>query len=168
MRYIVLAVLFLLSLTLQGTVFHFWSWSGIKPDLPMLLTMYIAMHNRPAFAGIVGLIFGLCVDLYLGRYLGMYTLTLTIVALISSWLAERWYRENFLLTVFLVFLVSVVGQFIVGFLGLAAGLPWSSGGILRLVFGISLYNALLVPLTYPWMHHSFLHGVLRYRPKYER
>jgi rod shape-determining protein MreD len=160
--------MFLLSLILPGTLFHFLSWSGIKPDLLMLLTIYIAMHHRMSASVYWGLGAGLLEDMYLGRYIGMYAFTLVVVAFLSNWLSERWYRENYLLTIFLVFCVSAAGQFIVAFLGLGSGLQWSLGDIVRLVFGVALYNALLVPITYPWIHRSFLHGWLRYRPKYER
>lgn len=168
MRYVLIAVMFLLCLILPGTVFHFWSWSGIKPDLLMLLTIYIAMHHRLPSSVLWGLGAGLIEDLYLGRYIGMYTLTLAVVAFLSYWLAERWYRENFLLTTFMVFLVTAVGQILIAFLSLGAGLQWSPGDIARLVIGVSFYNAVLVPITYPMIHRSFLRGWLRYRPRYER
>ena len=168
MRYTMIAVMFLLSLILPGTLFHFWSWSGIKPDLLMLLTIYIAMHNRLSTSMYWGLGAGLLADLYLGRYIGMYTLTLAVVAYLSYWLAERWYQENFILTTFMVFLVTAVGQTIVAGLSLGAGLHWAVDDIRNLVFGISIYNALLVPLTYPFIHRSFDQGWLRYRPRYER
>lgn len=168
MRYVLIAVMFLLSLILPGTVFHFWSWSGIKPDLLMLLTIYIAMHHRLTTSMFWGLGAGLLEDLYLGRYIGMYTLTLVMVAFLSNWLAERWYKENYILTTFMVFLVTAVGQVLIAFLSLGAGLQWPLSDIVHLVFGISLYNAVLVPITYPFIHRSFLHGWLRYKPKYER
>jgi rod shape-determining protein MreD len=168
MRYVLIAFMFLLSLILPGTLFHFWSWSGIKPDLLMLLTIYIAMHHRLSSSILWGLGAGLLEDLYLGRFIGMYMLTLILVAYLSYWFAERWYRENFLLTTFMVFLVTTVGQVVVAFLSLGAGLQWSIGDIGRLVIGVSVYNAILVPVTYPWIHRSFLLGWLRYRPRYER
>ena len=168
MRYVLIAVMFLLSLILPGTLFHFWSWSGIKPDLLMLLTIYIAMHHRLPSGLLWGLGAGLLEDLYLGRYIGMYTLTFAVVAALSYWLAERWYRENFLITTFIVLIATSAGQILVAFLSLGAGLHWSPTDISRLVIGVSLYNAILVPLTYPWIHQSFVRGRLRYRPRYER
>ena len=168
MRYVIIVVMFLLSLTLPGTVFHFWAWSGIKPDLLMLLTIYMAMHHRLPSSLLWGLGAGLLEDLYLGRYIGMYTLTLVVVAFLSYWLAERWYRDNFILTTFMVFIVTFAGQVVVAFLSLGAGLHWSLGDIGQLVIGVALYNAILVPVTYPLIHRSFLHGWLRYRPRYER
>lgn len=168
MRYLMLSLMFLLSLILPGTLFYFWGWSGIKPDLVMLLVIYYALHNRLQAGAIWGLGSGILQDLYLGRYVGMFTLTLTVVALLSGWMAQRWYRENFLLTIVMVFTATVTGQLMIAFLSLGAGLPWSFRDILRLVFGVGVYNALLVPVTYPWVHRSFLQGWLRYRPKYER
>jgi rod shape-determining protein MreD len=91
-----------------------------------------------------------------------------VVAFSSYWLAERWYRENFLLTTFMVFLVTAVGQIMIAFLSLGAGLQWSLGDIGRLVIGVSCYNAVMVPITYPLIHRSFLRGWLRYKPRYER
>jgi len=168
MRYGLIAVMFLLSLILPGTVFHFWSWSGIKPDLLMLLTIYIAMHHRLASGVYWGLGAGLLEDLYLGRYIGMNTLTLAVVAFLGYWFAQRWYRENYILTIFLVFLVTAVGQILLAFLSLGAGLQWPLGDITRLVIGVSVYNTVLVPFTYPFIHRSFERGWLRYKPRYER
>jgi len=168
MRYGLIAIMFLLSLILPGTVFHFWSWAGIKPDLLMLLTIYIAMHHRLSSSVFWGLGAGLLKDFFLGRHIGMYTLTLAVVALLSYWLAERWYRENFVLTTFMVFLVTAVGQIMIAFLSLGAGLKWPLLDIGRLVIGISFYNAVLVPITYPLIHRSFVRGWLRYKPRYER
>lgn len=168
MRYVLITIMFLLSLILPGTVFHFWAWSGIKPDLLILLTIYIAMHHRLSSGVLWGLGAGLLEDFYLGRYIGLYMLTLAVVAFLSYWLSERWYRDNFLLTTFMVFIVTAAGQVVVAFLSLGAGLLWSLGDIGQLVIGVALYNAILVPVTYPLIHRSFLHGWLRYQPRYER
>lgn len=168
MRYFLIAVMYLLSLILPGTLFHYWSWSGIKPDLLMLLTIYIAMHHSLRSGVFWGVGAGLLQDLYWGRYIGMYTLTLAVAAFLSCWFSKHWYRENFILTTFMVFLVTAVGQIMIAFLSLGVGLPCSLGDIMRLVIGISVYNAVLVPITYPVIHRSFLSGWLRYRPKYER
>lgn len=168
MRYFIMLGMLLLSLILPGTVFYFWSWGGIKPDLIMLFTIYMALHHRPVSGALWGLGAGILEDLYLGRHFGMYSLTLTGVALLSSWLAQRWYRENYALTTLLVFLVTFMGQTLIAFLSLGVGVQWTVTDALRLAMGVSLYNAILVPISYPWIHRSFLKGWLKYRPKYER
>ncbi|HVJ49791.1 rod shape-determining protein MreD [Desulfitobacterium sp.] len=168
MRYLLMLSMLLLSLILPGTVFSFWSWDGIKPDLIMLFTIYMALHHRPLYGAFWGLGAGILEDFYLGRHFGMYSLTLTGVALLSSWLAQRWNRENFPLITLLVFLVTFAGQVFVAFLSLGVGVQWTINDALRLITGVALYNAILVPVSYPWIHHSFGKGWLKYRPKYER
>ena len=168
MRYVLITLMFAFSLILPGTVFHFLSWSGVKPDLLMLLTIYMAIHHRRPASLLWGVGAGLLEDLYFGRYIGMYALTLFIVAFAANWLTQRWYRDNFILTTFMVFLVTSLGQICVVFLSLGAGLQWSIGDILQMIFGVALYNSILVPITYPLIHRSFQHGWLRYRPRYER
>lgn len=168
MRYLLMLVMLLLSLILPGTVFYFWSWGGVKPDLIILFTIYIALHHRPMSGALWGLGAGVLEDLYLGRYFGMYSLTLTGVALLSSWLAQRWNRGNFPLITLLAFWVTLAGQILIALLSLGVGVQWTLNDALRLMIGVSLYNAILVPISYPWIHRSFLKGWLKYRPKYER
>lgn len=168
MRYFLIAIMLVFCLILPGTVFYFWNWAGIKPDLVMLLVIYIALHSRLLPGAFWGLGIGILEDLYLGHFLGMYAFTLTAVALLSNWLAQRWYRENFLFINLLVFGVSVAGQLIAVFLSLGAGMHWQLGAIFSVSIGTAFYNVILVPATYPLIHRSFLYGRLRYRPKYEQ
>ena len=168
MRYFFIAIMLLLSLFLPGTLFYFWSWGGIKPDLLMLLTIYMALHHRNIPSALFGLGTGVIADLYFSRNLGMYATSLLVVAMLTNWLSKRWYKDNFLLITGLVFLVTFAGQVIIAFLSIGSGAHWSFIHALRLSFGISLYNSFLVPITYPWIHRSFTSGFLRYRPKYER
>ncbi len=168
MRYLLIAIMFILSLILPGTLFHYLSWWGIKPDLLMLLTIYIAMHHSLRSGVIWGFGAGLLQDLYMGRYIGMYTFTLAVVAFLSCWFTKHWFKDNYILSTVMVFLVTAAGQILIAFLSLGAGLQSSLGDIVRLVIGVSAYNAVLVPITYPVIHRSFLSGWLRYRPRYER
>lgn len=168
MRYVIITLMLILSLILPGTVFYFWSWGGIKPDLIMLFTIYMALHHNTMPGALWGLGTGIIGDFYLGRNLGMYSLTLTAVALLSNWLAKRWYRDNYLLMTVLVFFVTFAGQVLIALLNIGVGARWSLDDALRMSAGVAFYNAVLVPLTYPWIHRSFVRGWLKYRPKYER
>jgi len=165
-RKILMFIILIFCLILPGTVFHYWSWGGIKPDLAMLWLIYIALHHRPVEGAVYGLATGLLVDLFFGRYIGMYTITLVVVALLISFLQQRWYRENVVLTIVLVFMGTFLGQAIIFLLAITAGLNWYPGEAIRVIIGISLYNSLLVPLTYPLIHRSFTKGWLLKKANY--
>lgn len=167
-RYIIMLIILIFCLILPGTVFHYLSWNGVKPDLAMLWVIYIAIYHRPSEGMVYGFATGLIVDLYFSRYIGMYTITLAIVAFLISFLQQRWYRENIPLTIVLVFLATLLGQTIVSLLANIAGLNWDFGDALRMIIGVSLYNALLVPITYPLVSKSFSKGILKQKSNYER
>lgn len=167
MRYFLMIIILILCLVLPGTFFYYLSWGGIKPDLAMIWVIYLALHHRTSEGVIWAAITGLVMDLYLGRYFGMYTLTFIVLALASSYLQKRWYRDNIPLTTALVFGLSLLGQGLIAFLATAAGLNWSLGYAFRFIILISLYNALLVPITYPPIHRSFTTGYLKKRSKYD-
>ncbi|NLI91986.1 MAG: rod shape-determining protein MreD [Peptococcaceae bacterium] len=166
-RLFLMLIIFLFCLTLPGTLFHYWSWGGIKPDLVMLWVIYIALHHRPVQGIAYGFTLGLIEDLYFGRYLGLNAISLAVVALLIGFLQQRWYRENIPLTMVLVFIVSILGQTLIMLFAATSGLNWFYSDSFNIIFGISLYNALLIPLTYPLIHRSFTGGFLYQKPKFE-
>lgn len=166
-RNLLMLVILLICLILPGTVFHYWSWAGIKPDLAMLWVIYISLHHRPAQGIVYGFIAGLIVDFYFGRYLGLYAITFAGVALLISLLQQRWYKENIPLTMLLAFTVTFLGQTLIMVIASTAGLNWFIGEAYKVILGIALYNCLLVPLTYPFLHRSFSSGLLHQKAKFE-
>ncbi len=167
-RNLLMFVVLVFCLILPGTVFHYWSWNGIKPDLAMLWVIYIALHHKPVEGVIYGGVIGLIVDLYFGRYIGLCTVSFALVAFLVGLLQQRWYRENVVLTMALVFMVTFLGQSMMMILASTAGLNWYLGDAYRMIFGIALYNCLLVPLTYPFIHKSFTTGYLRQESLYRQ
>ncbi len=165
-RYLLMFAILMVCLILPGTVFHYWSWAGIKPDFAMLWVIYLALHHRPAEGITYGIISGLLVDMYFGRYIGLYAITFAVVALLISLLQQRWYKENIPLTMVLAFIVSFLGQTMIVIIASTAGLNWYFVEAFKIILGIALYNSLLVPLTYPLIHKSFTSGLLHQKSKY--
>jgi rod shape-determining protein MreD len=154
-------------LVLIGTVFEQLAWGAVKPDLIMLWAIYAALHHTPARGAVCGFVSGLLFDFYLGRYFGVYAVVLPLVSILSGILQKNWYRENIPLTIVMVFLLTAIGQSAVAFLTMTGGAVLYLRDALPLIAGISFYNALLVPLTYPWLHRSFTRGFLRRKVKWE-
>jgi rod shape-determining protein MreD len=151
----------------MGTVFEQLSWGAAKPDLIMLWAVYAALHHTPARGMVYGLVSGILFDFYLGRYIGIYTVVLPLVSLLSGLLQKNWYRENIPLTIVMVFMLTLIGQSAVAILAAAGGAAIYLRDAVPLVAGIAFYNALLVPLTYPWLHRAFTRGFLKRKLKWE-
>jgi rod shape-determining protein MreD len=160
-------VIFIFCLIAPGTVFYYLSPLGIRPDLIMLWTIYFALHTSPRIALWTAFAMGLLTDLYIGSNLGLHTFALCAVAAVSIWLQKRWDKDNMMLVTLLVFSVTLAGQGVMVLLAALSGIGWAFGAALRVAVGVSLYNALLVLLTYPLIHRSFTKGWLRKRARYE-
>lgn len=167
-RHIIMILILIACLVLPGTTFQYFSWGGIKPDITMLWVIYIALHHRPVQGVLYGFVIGLIVDFYLGRYIGLYAIILAVVAFLISLLQQRWYKENIPLTMLLVFIVTFLGQSLMVIVATTAGLNWYFGDAVKEIIGISFYNCLLVPLTYPFVHRSFSEGILQPKRKIEQ
>jgi rod shape-determining protein MreD len=160
-------VIWCVCLILSGTVFELFSWGAVKPDLVMLWAIYTALHHTPVRGAVCGFVSGLLFDFYLGRYFGVYTVVLPLVSLLSGILQKNWYRENIPFTIGLVFLLTLSGQSAVALLALTGGAVLYLRDAVPLIAAISFYNALLVPITYPWLHRAFTRGFLKQKVKWE-
>ncbi|MDR1069387.1 MAG: rod shape-determining protein MreD [Gracilibacteraceae bacterium] len=167
LRYVWMFLIWCVCLILTGTVFEMFAWGAVKPDLVMLWAIYVALHHTPARGAACGFVSGLLFDFYLGRYFGVYAVVLPLISLLSGILQKKWYRENIPLTIVLVFLLTCIGQSAVAALNLAGGAALYLRDVLPLIAGIAFYNALLTPLTYPWLHKAFTLGFLRRKLKWE-
>lgn len=167
-RYIGIGFLFLLSLLLQSTIFNYLVLAGVKPDFVLLLLIYFAFTNGPGKGAVLGLVLGVVEDFYLGRFVGINALALLFTGFVAGWFETKLYKENLLIALLVVFVASAFSQVVILFSAVAAGLNWEIRDNLRLVWPLALYNACLVPFTYPWFYRSITRGWLRYRPKHER
>lgn len=167
-RYIGMGILFLLALLLQSTLFNYLAVYGVKPDLVLILVIYFAFTNGPWRGAVIGMTFGLLEDFYVGRFVGMNFLALLVVGLVAGWLETKLYKNNLLIALVVVYIISALGQSIVLLSGAAAGLNWNVRENFSTVMALALYNACLVPVSYPLFHRSVTKGILRLKLHHEQ
>ncbi len=167
-RYIGLALTFLVSIALQSTVFDSLQIAGAKPDLVLLLVVFFAFTTGPVKGAFFGLLLGLLEDFIIGYNIGLNALVLLCVGFIAGWFATKIYEENLVMALLVTLVATFAGELMTVFAGFFAGLNWQLGENLRLIIAVTLYNTCLVPFTYPWLHRSLTKGILRYRPKHEK
>ncbi|HEX3015082.1 MAG TPA: rod shape-determining protein MreD [Desulfobacteria bacterium] len=103
MRYLGIAVLYVLGLVLQSTLFNFLKVGGVKPDLVLLLVIYFAFTNGPVKGALLGLGLGLLEDFFIGYYFGMNALALLVSGFVAGWFETVMYKENIFIALFVTF-----------------------------------------------------------------
>lgn len=162
MRWVALALLLVVSLVLETTLFHWLSVFGVQPDLVLILVVFFALFSGSSGGAFFGFLGGLAQDALVGQYLGLNALTKLVIGYSVAQIERKVYKDYPLLPVIIVFMVSVAGQIIV-FLLLA---PFSveppfSAVFFKMVLPAGGYNSLVAGLTYSRFRRSITRGWLK-------
>lgn len=146
---IIISLVFLVSLVLQTTILPLLQFHGIMPDLLLILIVLTGLFLGSVKGGAVGFAVGLLEDLLAGRYLGLGALSGFLTGYTVGYLEGKFYRENPLVPLFLVFLGSILfnGVFFIGREVIGA-FSAAAPSVLRKLFLAALYNTILAALLY--------------------
>ncbi len=96
MRRIVFPLLIgVIFLTLQTTLFTFLHIQRIRPDLVLILILYLGLSYPPISGGILALFMGFLMDLFSGNGFGLYTLSRLLIFYVAQLFRGRFYLESF-------------------------------------------------------------------------
>ncbi|WP_418790745.1 rod shape-determining protein MreD [Phosphitispora sp. TUW77] len=162
MRYLVIAILFLISLILQSTIFSHLTVAGVKPDLVLIMTVFYALLHGSREGAIAGAIGGLLQDLMFGQNVGMNALAKIIVGYVFGSLEKKIYKENILIPMAIIFMSTLMSETVLYLLRQYEGISGGYFGALRsVIISAAIYNSCLTPFLYGRFYKSSTKGLLR-------
>ncbi len=109
MRRIVFPLLIgVIFLTLQTTLLTFLPIQRIRPDLVLILILYLGLSYPPISGGILALFMGFLMDLFSGNSFGLYTLSRPLIFYVARFFKGRFYLESFTSQFLFVFIFGLV------------------------------------------------------------
>ncbi len=135
------------AVILQSTVLEYVAIGGVKPDLALIVLVFVAVHGGPMAGQVSGFIAGLVQDFLSLPPLGMNALVRTTIGLVYGRLRGALAAGSVLAPVLLVLLATVMKGVL---MWLAASL-FAPAFRLRLTAGSLIeagYNSLLAPLAF--------------------
>lgn len=66
---IIIFLIFILIYLLQSNFFNWFTIAGVKPNLFIILSLFIGIFIGKTYGGIIGIIFGLLLDIFIGKAL---------------------------------------------------------------------------------------------------
>ncbi len=136
-----LAIYFLLgflAMLLQTTVIHWCLPAGLKPDLLLILVIYLGINEPIRRGSVLAYTLGCLQDVFAGSYLGLYGFVF-LVTFLAAGAAVRWFNTES--SRLLVLLVLIGTFFQGGVLMFALGLFAEPGEVWPLILGSLLPQA---------------------------
>lgn len=162
MRYLMLAVLPVLSIFLQSTLFSSYSIKGNIPDAVLIFVVFFALLNNANQSAGYGFLCGLLEDLYMGRFIGINAISKALTAYTIGRLQGNVFKENIMVGVIAVVIGTVINSL------LLLVLSWSVSDIYNVDLGLFIsiilqcvYNVIIAVPAYVWYYNSSHHGWLR-------
>lgn len=106
-------ILFIVSVILQSTVFHFLQIEGVKPDLLLIVVILVAVLKGTKFGAGLGFVYGLLEDLLVSKYIGLQALTKMLTGYIIGRLERRIFSDNVFVPIVVGFLGTLIHSVLV-------------------------------------------------------
>ncbi|MCL4424989.1 MAG: rod shape-determining protein MreD [Firmicutes bacterium] len=122
---------------------------GWRPELLLLITLLYGIRWGQKKGALLGAIAGGIEDLFLGRYLGLHLFGYLLAGVAAGWTGRRFFRENPLILIGLVFALTLVHQAFMYLLLSSFGFPASPVKLLtRVAWPLAFSNAVFAPFLY--------------------
>lgn len=155
-------LLFILSVVLQSTLFHFFKIGGVKPDLLLVIVVLSAVLKGKRTGAVVGFAFGLMEDLLTGKYIGVQALTKMVTGYIVGHLERKVFPDNFLIPIVVGFFGTFLHHLLFSISLLLVGSYdiFHFQSFLSLTLAAGIYNMCVAIIIYGRMYHSSTRGFL--------
>lgn len=143
-------ITFLITYFLQANFFSWFTIAGIKPNLFIILALFISLFAGMKVGIGYGLFLGIFLDIVLGKSLGIYTVMLTIVAILGGSFDKNFSKDSRLTMMLMVMastLIFEVGTYILNivFLNINVEVLY----FIKILAIEIIYNAIITIIIYP-------------------
>jgi len=147
-RIVVPLLLGVIFLTFQTTLLTPLPIQRIRPDIVLILILYLGLFYPPILGGILALFMGFLTDLFSGNGFGLYTLSRPLIFYVAQFFKGRFYLESFTSQFLFVFIFGLVEGLLI--LILLSGLnPGPIGNLYPLLFTLLLPQSFFTGLATP-------------------
>ena len=135
---------------LQMNFFSWFTIAGVKPNLFVILVLFIGLFAGKKIGVILGFVFGIIIDLLIGRTVGMTGILLAFIGLLGEYFDKNFSKES-RFTIMLMVLGSTIfyeiGSYIFNVFRL--GIQFELYSFIKILLIESIYNILIVIIIYP-------------------
>lgn len=152
---VIIFLVFIIIFLLQANFFNWFTIAGVKPNLFIILVLFIGLFMGQKVGIVYGVVLGLFLDIILGKNIGASTVMLGIVGFLGGYLDKNFSKDGRLTVMLMVAGVTAVyeiGSYIFNVLQFSINIEifnFAKILILEIVF-----NSILTIILYPLMQKT--------------
>jgi len=146
-KYFLFFLTVIISIVIQSS-FSFFNL-GMKPDLLLILVLFIALLEGSVTGLKAGAIIGLMEDLVVGKFIGMHMLTKMLTAFVIGLAEPKIFKENYLVPVATLFTGTILNEFLFILFGNMVGMEiyWGKDFWQKPIY-LAVFHGILAPFIY--------------------
>jgi rod shape-determining protein MreD len=147
---IIVFITFIFIYFLQSNFFNWFNIAGIKPNLFIILSLFIGIFIGKVYGGVIGILMGVLLDFFIGKTVGINAISLGLAGLLGGLFTKNFSKDS-RLTIMLMScaatlaceLISYIYQIILFKLSIEIWL------FIKLIGIEILFNAMIIIIIYP-------------------
>ena len=141
---------FLIVYLLQANFFSWFNLAGVKPNLFVILVLTIGLFSGRSMGTTFGILFGLCLDFFIGKSVGIYGCMLGIVGIIGGYLDKNFSKDSRITIITMITFVTVIFELGTYLLNVAVNsYQINTIYFIKLLIIELMFNIILTIIIYP-------------------
>lgn len=148
-------IVFLITYFLQVNFFNWFNIAGIKPNMFIVLMVFIGAYLNKYYGIAIGAALGLLLDFFLGKIIGLNALVLGIAGLLGGLLTRSFSKESKMTMIILSIIVTFICELISYMYQIILfGMQLQILNFIKIILIEILYNAVLLIIFYPLLQKA--------------
>lgn len=147
---VLLIIAFFFSYLLQSNFFSWFTIAGIKPNIFIILVMCVGLFAGKTTGSMLGILFGLLIDIFIGKKIGISGILLGSVGFIGGYLDKDFSKDSKLTIILMCVGVTIFYELADYFiLELIYKFEIELLPLIKVILIECLYNTILIIIFYP-------------------
>lgn len=145
-----LILAFFLVYFLQSNFFTWFTIATVQPNLFIIFILFIGLFAGRKIGAVLGLLFGIYIDLLVGRVIGISGVMLGAIGLLGEYLEKNFSKESRVTIMLMVIgctMIYEIGNYLFNIIRL--GVSFEPFGFIKILMIEVFYNTILVIILYP-------------------
>lgn len=147
---IVLIIVAIIIYYLQSNLFEWFNIAGIKPNLFVILVLFIGLFVNRTIGTVYGIVIGLVIDFLIGAKIGIYALSLGLIGFLAGLFDKNFSKDSRITIIFMVISATAIFEILSYILNyMVSGINVEILNFIIILVVEIIFNIILTIILYP-------------------